>query len=311
MSTPITSRKAAERTRTPRKAARTMGASRDLTTADAHAGAGRTALLDRAPSPRLGRASVAAPERPTRREQTAPTAPQRRPRSDEPHKNGRRLGSRQVVSVRGRRVSPIKNTGLLPKVSAIAITLLIAGIVLAMWLSGIATQQTFRINQLVAQESQLENQIETLNRDLQSVSSSAELARRANEMDMVVPQQPGILVREENGDITESRPAAGEVSPMIDINGEHIRPGQASSDPNETDELTDNLQAVPEGEQLPPSGSDRVPGVAPYSSGAARSAPAPENAPEAPAERADADRSPAPESEPAPDANPEPAGAQE
>lgn len=250
-----------------------MGASRDLTTAGTTYAASTTALLERQPATET--AATYAPARPSRHEPAAPTGPQRRPRTDEPAKHGRRLGSRQVVSVRGRRVAPIKNVGLLPKVSAIAITLLIAGVVLAMWLSGIATQQTFRINQLVAQESQLENQIETLNRDLQTVSSSGELARRSHEMGMVVPQQPGILIREENGDTTESRADNGEVSPIIDINGEPVRNGKASSDPAETEELTDNLQAVPEGEQLPPNNPARVPGVAPYATGGARPAPAP------------------------------------
>lgn len=256
-----------------------MGISRDLTTAGKGNDHGSTALLDRR-NPSRRNVEAYAPEKPRRQ---APATPKRRPRTEEPGRGGRRLGSRQVVSVRGRRIGPIKNIGMLPRVSAVAITLLIAGVVLAMWLSGIATQQTFRISQLVAQESQLENQIETLNRDLHSVSSSAELARRAQEMDMVVPQQPGILTREENGEITESRPATQDVSPMIDINGEPIRPGQASTDPNETDELTDNLQAVPEGEQLPPNSGTRSPGVAPYASGGNRPAPAPAPAAPAPA----------------------------
>lgn len=269
MATPIStpSHTSSSATRRPR----TMGASRDFTSSAENSGRA-TALLDRTQVSPLRRAE------PHRRTDDAPRGPERR---EAGRKNGRRLGSRQVVSVRGRRTQPIRDVGLLPKVSAIAIVLLITGIVVAMWLSGVATQQTFRINQLVAQESQLENQLETLNRDLQTVSSSAELTRRADEMGMVIPEQPGILIVEENGEITESRPVGDQVSPMIDINGEPVRPGQASSDPNETDELTDNLQAVPEGEQILRAPND---GIAPYANGGNnRPAPAPAPEPERPA----------------------------
>ena len=262
MANPTTTRRPRRQHNSP-EGPMNMGASRDLTTAATRAQRSGTAVLDRAPSRASAQTRVAPP-----RGLTTPT-PLRRPvEDDRVQPSPRRLGSRQVVSVRGRRTQPIKAVGLLPKVSAIAIVMLIGGIVIAMWLSGIATQQTFRINSLVAQESQLSNQLETLNRDLEHVSSSAELARRAREMGMVVPDQPGILTVEENGDITENRASDGIVSPMLDVNGDPARPGQASSDPKETGELSgDNLPAVPQGEQLPAAG------VAPYSSGTTPAAP--------------------------------------
>ncbi|GAB3940569.1 hypothetical protein [Corynebacterium tapiri] len=175
---------------------------------------------------------------------------------------GRRLGSRQVVSVRGRRVREVKAVGPLFKVATVSLSFLVGGIVLAMWLSGLSTQQTFAISQLTAQESQLSNQLETLNRDLQNESSSAEIARRAQEMGMAIPDKPGVLNVAENGDVSESRPADAATTPIIDLNGEKVRPGTASSDPKDMKNLPNNLEAVPQGEQLPAAD---VPAVAPYS----------------------------------------------
>lgn len=289
-----------------------MGVSRDYTERPSRS---TTAVLERSTRTREEQAPTrqAYPE--------APTRPRRAPGESVPYKNGQRLGSRQVVSVRGRRTQPIRNVGLLPKVSFIAIVMLIGGVVLALALSGAATQQTFRINSLVAQDSQLSNEIETLNRDLENVSSSAELARRAQEMDMVIPQQPGILTVEETGRIVESRPANGDVSPIIDVNGEPVRPGQASSDPNQIEDLGDNLEAIPQGEQSRPGAegenatppapqgqqnqqapAPQVANVAPYSGGASAPSPAPaaedaEAEAEAPAD-ADANAE-APQPEPA------------
>lgn len=242
-----------------------MGASRDFTAGAGRAHPSGTAVLERTESRTRAQATAV----PTRG--FVPPAPFRQPAErDRTQASPRRLGSRQVVSVRGRRTQPLKAVGLLPKVSAIAFVLLVGGIVIAMWLSGVATQQTFKINSLVAQESQLSNQLETLNRDLAHVSSSAEIARRARELGMVVPDQPGILIVEGNGDITENRASDGTVSPMIDVNGDPSKPGQASSDPKEIDELADNLEAVPQGEQLP------AVSVAPYSALSVPVAPAAE-----------------------------------
>ncbi|QGU05011.1 hypothetical protein [Corynebacterium comes] len=213
-----------------------MGASRDFTS---------TAVLDR--------------------EQRVRTVPQQTPlpKRRRPLPPPNRLGSRQVVSVRGRRVAEVKRTTLLAKLVSISIVLAIAGVAVAMWLSGVSTQQTFRMQVLQSQDRQLSNQLETLNRDLENVRSSAELARRAGELGMAVPSQPGILAVKENGDIVEERPADPATSSIIDVNGAPVRPGQASSDPTAIAELGDNLEAIPQGEQLQaPAPVER--GVAPY-----------------------------------------------
>ncbi|NLF89757.1 MAG: hypothetical protein GX570_00180, partial [Corynebacterium marinum] len=182
-----------------------MGASRDFTS---------TAVLERGQ-----RTRTVPPQTPL-------------PRRSRPIPPPSRLGSRQVVSVRGRRVAEVKRTTLLAKLVSLSIMLAIAGVAVAMWLSGVSTQQTFQMQVLQSQDRQLSNQLETLNRDLENVRSSAEIARRAGELGMAVPSQPGILAVQENGDIVEQRPADPATSPIIDVNGAPVRPGQASSDPD-------------------------------------------------------------------------------
>ncbi|MCZ9306312.1 hypothetical protein L8V01_02265 [Corynebacterium sp. c8Ua_181] len=207
-----------------REATRTMGASRDFTTG-IDTGA-PTALRER-PSPKR-----------------APS------RTRIPHRSTKRLGSKQVVSFRGRQLQPqTKKSGLFTRLSVIAITLLIAGVVMAMWLSGLSTKQTFAIQQLTVQDSQLDNQIETLNRDAENLSSSADIARRADEMGMAVPKQPGIAEVGGDGKIVEKREGTPDTEKLIDVNGEPIRPGQASSDPKDTEGMSDSLNAVPQGQQ--------------------------------------------------------------
>ncbi|WIM70104.1 hypothetical protein [Corynebacterium suedekumii] len=246
-----------------RKDRTTMRASRDFTTGTVTGGyRGSTAVLDRDTQPRALRRDTA----PTRVPGRDPHAPL--PTRRKPYQN--RLGSKQVVSVRGRRVTTTRQTTLLAKLGATSFVLLIAGVALAMWLSGVSTQQTFHMQQLASQDRQLSNQLETLNRDLENVRSSAEITRRAGEMGMVLPAQPGILAVKENGDIVEERPADPAVRPIIDVNGAPVRPGQASSGSEEINELGDNLEAVPQGHQLPaterPASAPPAPapGVAPY-----------------------------------------------
>lgn len=122
---------------------------------------------------------------------------------------------------------------------------LVVGIFVSMFLSGVTAQQTFEMKDLKAQETTLLNQVETLNRDLESVSSSSEIARRASEMKMVVPEQPGILVTNSKGDTVEQRPAGDVTRPIVDVNGQRVRSNVASSDPKKTDEVVDDLHAVP------------------------------------------------------------------
>ncbi|WPF65447.1 MULTISPECIES: hypothetical protein [unclassified Corynebacterium] len=189
---------------------------------------------------------------------TAPAAPRRTLRNPVrrvvPKPAVGRLGSRQVVSVRGRRVATARQSSRLTRISLVAIVLLVGGVALAMALSGISTQQTFRLQQLTAQEKQLDNQIETLNRDVETARSSSEFVRHANDNRMVVPQQPGILAVEENGEVTERRPAEGDSRPIVDVNGAPTRANAASSNPDKTEGMGENLEALPQGQQAPQAG---------------------------------------------------------
>ena len=182
---------------------------------------------------------TATPTRTTRREVPRATPAPRRSR----------LGSRQVVTERGRRVAPIKKATLFSRLSAVAIALLIGGVALAVWLSGVSTSQTFRIQHLTVQESQLDNQLETLNRDLEQVRSSADVARRGADSRMGIPTQPGIIEVEEDGSVKERRPATEGTEAIIDVNGEPVRTGQATSNPRDTEGMSEELNAVPRGQQ--------------------------------------------------------------
>ena len=216
-----------------REATRTMGASRDFTTG-----------IDTG-------APTALRERPSTKRAPSRTRVPHRSRSTN------RLGSKQVVSFRGRQLQPqTKKSGPFARLSVIALTLLIVGVAVAMWLSGLSTKQTFAIQQLTVQDSQLDNQIETLNRDAENLSSSADIARRADEMGMAIPKQPGIAEVGGDGKIVDKREGTPDTEKLIDVNGEPIRPGQASSDPKDTEGLSDSLNAVPQGQQRTTRGGD-------------------------------------------------------
>lgn len=211
-------------------------------------------------------------EREDTRHYTAP-APPRQPLREtprafqpRPHRSTRknppaapkRLGSRQVVSRRGRRVQTRKETPRILKISVAALLFAIAGIFGAMTISGLTTQQTFQLQKLKVEQNQLNNQLESLNRDLENVRSSASLARHAGEHHLVVPQQPGILSVNEQGEVTEVRPPSEETRPIIDVNGKAVRAHIASSNPEKTRELDGNVSAVPH------LGMPNDAGVAPY-----------------------------------------------
>ena len=82
----------------------------------------------------------------------------------------RKAGSQQVFSNRGKRivrqrVDPSRIRFVL------ALTLLLgAGVFIAMMLSKISTEQSFEMQELQHHESTLQNQVETLNRDLQNAA---------------------------------------------------------------------------------------------------------------------------------------------
>ena len=126
--------------------------------------------------------------------------------------------------------------------------MLIAGVGVSMWLSGLSTQQTFEIQQLTAQEAELDNRIETLDRDLEDARSTAGLAERASAEKLGVPLQAGVLAVDENGEVSERRPAEQETRPIIDVNGDSPRGTVASSNPDKTQGLSENLAPVPQGQ---------------------------------------------------------------
>ncbi|AZA08921.1 hypothetical protein [Corynebacterium pseudopelargi] len=205
-------------------------------------------------------------------------APTRRVRSPQPTPQRRRFqhkpGSQQVFSYRGRRIEQKKaDRGLVRFVITLTV-LLVVGVGIAMGLSGMTTAQSFKLQELRATESTLGNQIETLQRDAANASSTAELAKKAAEMNLVVPDQPGVLATDPEGNVVEQRPASDLTRPIVDINGDAIRARAASSNPEKTEELNGQLNPVPN-QSAPRSGNTAPNG--------ATLAPYPGQAPQAPA----------------------------
>lgn len=214
-----------------------MGASRDLTAGN-YAG-GSTALLERTPA-----------RTPRRTESTrTATAPNGLKPRIAPHvpRGPRRLGSKQVVSVRGRRVATTEAKRKFSKLSLMALPLLVLGIFGAMLLSALSTQQTFTIEQLQGQERTLNNEIETLNRDMEDSRAAAEIAAKADAAGMVVPVQPGIIDVDAEGMAHESREAdPAKTVRVVDVNQETIRTDHATSDRKATRDIAENLSALPQ-----------------------------------------------------------------
>ena len=257
-----------------------MGASRDLTAGNAAGGS--TALLERAP------------ERTTRRvERTqSPVKPNGLKPRIAPHipRGPRRLGSKQVVSVRGRRVTSTDAKRKFSTMSLMALPLLILGIFGAMLLSALSTNQTFKIEQLQSQERTLNNEIETLNRNVEDARAAAEVAAKADGAGMVVPVQPGIINVEADGKANETREADPEKNlRIVDVNQETIRTDHATSDREATRNIADNLSALPQSALPRDGGAPAVPAPAPRAgatnpadgnaSGASASQQAPADAP--------------------------------
>ncbi|APT87196.1 hypothetical protein [Corynebacterium flavescens] len=216
-----------------REGRRTMGASRDFTSRGE--GDASAALLERG--------TYSAPGRTPRRAGTVH-------RPELPRRTTRRLGSKQVVSRRGRQIhQPLAKYAHLARLGGVAILLLVVGVIVSIALSGVSAAQTFKIQQLTVQESDLGNQLETLNRDLENVRSSADVARRAEDRNLGVPTTPGIVEVDGSGEVHTKREAQPGMESLYDVNGEPIRPGQASSDPRETSDISNSLSAVPQGHQ--------------------------------------------------------------
>lgn len=178
-----------------------------------------------------------------------------------------KTGSQQVLSVRGRRVVAPRADPKVINLFVIVVVLLCVGVGVSMGLSGMSTQQTYQLQNLKAEETELANRIESLTRDVEDARSAATIAATASGMGMVSPVQPGVLEVQDNGEVSEQRPASPETRTIIDINdGQQVRPNQASSNPDEIDEVTENLQVIPpqQGTATPPYQSNAPAGNVPY-----------------------------------------------
>ena len=123
------------------------------------------------------------------------------------------------MSVRGRRITTTEAKRKFSTMSLMALPLLILGIFGAMLLSALSTQQTFTIEQLQSQERTLNNEIETLNRNVEDSRAAAELAAKADAAGMVVPVQPGIIDVAADGKANETREADPEKNlRIVDVN---------------------------------------------------------------------------------------------
>lgn len=170
-----------------------------------------------------------------------------------------KLGSQQVMSVRGRRVEAKRADPKVIHLAVVVVILLCIGVGATMGLSGTSTQQTFQLQELQATETDLSNRIESLNRDVEDARSASTLAANATEMGLVSPVEPGVLSVDAEGAIVEERAANPETRPIVDINGQQTRPNRASSNPDETKAVTENLQAIPQEAAAPPYQSNPVP----------------------------------------------------
>lgn len=186
-----------------------------------------------------------------------------------------KTGSQQVLSVRGRRVVAPRANPRLIQLFTVVVLLLCVGVGASMGLSGVSTQQTYDLQNLKSQETELANRIESLTRDVEDARSAATIAATAGEMGMVSPVEPGVLAVRDNGEIVEERPASPETRAIVDINnGTQVRPNRASSNPDETSEVTESLQVIPpqqgaatplqQGAATPPYQNNSPAGAVPY-----------------------------------------------
>lgn len=203
-------------------------------------------------------------------------------RTHRPTRRTGRLGSQQRVSVRGRRIAPLRNTD--PKMARWTVALVfiaLAGVASVMYLSGITTDQSFQIADARERSTSLTNELETLERDVAKVQSASNIAAHAADLGMVVPAKPGVLDAQ-GKDVVERRPADGAANrPVIDVNGK-TRPQAATSNPNETAQVPGLAPRGPEGTAAQAGAAS---GALPYSdrSGGVAAAPAQAPAAQAPA----------------------------
>ena len=226
-----------------------------------------------------------------------PVSPVENPASPRTLRRTRRLGSQQQVSVRGRRIAPVKSQSALKNWAVAAVAAFLLGIGFTQYLSGVTTEQSFQIAESKEQSTALSDQLESLERDVAVAQSGGNIAAEAAKLGMVAPQQPGILSVE--GDkVEERREMAGDSNrPVVDVNGNQRQPG-ATSDPNKTN----NVPGLAPQSAAGAAAQNNSTGAVPYSdqqSGNAgnTSSPAPNagNTPAAPA----APAAPAPAANPA------------
>ena len=171
-------------------------------------------ITDDAPARTIGRGSVASPAAP---------APARRGKGRRSTYRGR-TGSRQIVSLRGRRLTNTTADKSTVRFAVGSIIVVVLGIMLAMGLSGLSTSQTFQLSEARQEEQRLRDGISVLERDVEFQRSTAEIARRAAEAGMVNVEQPAILVVGEDGAVHEVRPGDPAHQRIVDINGAAVRP---------------------------------------------------------------------------------------
>ncbi|MEJ6548688.1 hypothetical protein PQI66_03925 [Corynebacterium sp. USCH3] len=149
----------------------------------------------------------------------------------------RRRGSRQQVTVRGRRIAvPTAAERSVVRTWVVLLALFVAGVAFAMFLSGKTTEQSFQLSEAESTSTTLSNELESLHRDVADASSTQRIAAEASRLGMVVPGQAGVL--DVNGDdVNEVRAAdPGSTLPVTDINGE-VRSQRPTSDPEATGQV--------------------------------------------------------------------------
>lgn len=257
-----------------------------------------TTITENAPTRRTSRGATAtANAREAARLRGRSTRSERTERDLYRRRHYGRTGSRQVISVRGRRVTTGPRDNRKIAGAALMIVLVVCGIVAAMFLSGISTSTSLELDAAQTREKELRNQLEVLERDVAYMKSTGAIAQRAVEEGMVSPQKPVVLTTDSNGNVVEARPGDAANLGVVDLNESGAtNPHTPSSNPADTRKVPGmQAPAIQEGS----ADNSGLPATAPYAP-QRQSAPPAVPAPEAPA--------PAP-SVPAPELNPAPAPA--
>ncbi|PRQ11147.1 hypothetical protein C1Y63_07795 [Corynebacterium sp. 13CS0277] len=166
---------------------------------------------------------------------------------------------------RGRRVPMPKSDPAFIRFTLLISLLLVGGVAVTMLFSGEATRQSFELAQLKANEELLDNQIDTLNRNVRNADSAAEIARRAMEMGMVVPDQPGVLAVQPDGTVAQLREAdPSKTRPLVDVNGEQIRPLQPTTNPADVAAVAGQVVQAPQAVPGVAANLAPLPAAAPY-----------------------------------------------